>query len=260
MPPPARGMGVRVYGFRYYNPAAGRWLSRDPIGEQGGPNLYAFLTNNGINTFDYLGREDAKKKAPKYTLTWKTVELKMGECGHFKWTIEWTVKGKGAKGMIFQEVVKVADIKNCANPPQGRGPQQVGPLTFESWDWPARKGGAKDTWSFQDAVTALGRPCQGEYAVQGTAYFTQSKLTTKPAQKPNLPPGTSFADLGMPLLDEGFEMADHEVVPSVDPATGNQEVKADQDSDPIKRMIRVKWNCCNGKAKTQLVTRTPDPK
>ena len=27
------------YGFRYYNPQTGRWLSRDPIAEEGGPNL-----------------------------------------------------------------------------------------------------------------------------------------------------------------------------------------------------------------------------
>src|SRR6266487_1220596 len=30
------------YGFRYYNPSTGRWLSRDPIAERGGPNLYLF--------------------------------------------------------------------------------------------------------------------------------------------------------------------------------------------------------------------------
>ena len=28
------------YGFRYYNPSTGRWLSRDPIEEQGGVNIY----------------------------------------------------------------------------------------------------------------------------------------------------------------------------------------------------------------------------
>jgi len=36
------------YGFRYYNPAAGRWLSRDPIGERGGINLYAFALNGCV--------------------------------------------------------------------------------------------------------------------------------------------------------------------------------------------------------------------
>ncbi len=43
------------YGFRYYNPETGRWLSRDPIGERGGLNLYAFVKNNGYFFYDYLG-------------------------------------------------------------------------------------------------------------------------------------------------------------------------------------------------------------
>ena len=31
--------GLLYYGYRYYNPSAGRWPSRDPIGERGGLNL-----------------------------------------------------------------------------------------------------------------------------------------------------------------------------------------------------------------------------
>ena len=34
--------GVRYYGFRYDNPNTGRWLSRDPLGENGGANLWLF--------------------------------------------------------------------------------------------------------------------------------------------------------------------------------------------------------------------------
>ena len=43
------------YGFRYYGPQTGRWLSRDPIGERGGENLYGFLGNDGLNQLDRLG-------------------------------------------------------------------------------------------------------------------------------------------------------------------------------------------------------------
>lgn len=34
------------YGYRYYDPVTGRWPSRDPIGEQGGVNLYGFVGND----------------------------------------------------------------------------------------------------------------------------------------------------------------------------------------------------------------------
>lgn len=39
----------------FYNPAQGRWLSRDPIGETGGMNLYAFVGNNPVNWTDLWG-------------------------------------------------------------------------------------------------------------------------------------------------------------------------------------------------------------
>ncbi|MBC2595892.1 RHS repeat-associated core domain-containing protein, partial [Ruficoccus amylovorans] len=48
--------GLLYYGYRYYDPVVGRWLSRDPIGEQGGVNLYAFVGNDGVNGWDYLGQ------------------------------------------------------------------------------------------------------------------------------------------------------------------------------------------------------------
>ena len=47
--------GLYYYGYRYYSPELGRWLTRDPIGENGGDNLYAFCGNNGVNAFDALG-------------------------------------------------------------------------------------------------------------------------------------------------------------------------------------------------------------
>jgi len=43
------------YGHRYYNPALGRFLGRDPIHEKGGLHLYAFAANNTVNRWDYLG-------------------------------------------------------------------------------------------------------------------------------------------------------------------------------------------------------------
>ena len=47
--------GLLYYGFRYYDPVTGRWLSRDPIGENGGLNLYGMVGNSPVNLWDYLG-------------------------------------------------------------------------------------------------------------------------------------------------------------------------------------------------------------
>ena len=47
--------GFVYYGMRFYDPESGRWLSRDPIGEYGGPNQYAMLDNSPVNSWDAVG-------------------------------------------------------------------------------------------------------------------------------------------------------------------------------------------------------------
>ena len=49
--------GLIYYGYRYYNPRQGRFINRDPIGEEGGLNLYGFVGNSPTNWVDYLGLE-----------------------------------------------------------------------------------------------------------------------------------------------------------------------------------------------------------
>ena len=44
------------YQLRKYRPEVGRWMSRDPIEEKGGMNLYLFIGNMQINIYDYLGK------------------------------------------------------------------------------------------------------------------------------------------------------------------------------------------------------------
>ncbi len=50
--------GLWLTWFRAYDPTTGRWLSRDPIGEAGGLNLYAYTGNNPINFIDKSGLEN----------------------------------------------------------------------------------------------------------------------------------------------------------------------------------------------------------
>ncbi len=41
--------------FAYYNSEQGRWISRDPIQESGGVNIYGFTGNNPVGAYDLLG-------------------------------------------------------------------------------------------------------------------------------------------------------------------------------------------------------------
>ena len=47
--------GLLLYEYRCYSPVLGRWMTRDPIGERGGLNLYGFCESDPIDNYDYLG-------------------------------------------------------------------------------------------------------------------------------------------------------------------------------------------------------------
>lgn len=47
--------GLILTWYRAYDPTLGRWLSRDPIGEAGGGNLYGYVGNAPVKWIDSLG-------------------------------------------------------------------------------------------------------------------------------------------------------------------------------------------------------------
>ena len=47
--------GLYYFGHRFYSPRLARWLTRDPIEEDGGINLYAYCGNNPILYYDKDG-------------------------------------------------------------------------------------------------------------------------------------------------------------------------------------------------------------
>jgi RHS repeat-associated protein len=70
--------GLLYYGYRFYSPQTGRWISKDPSGEGGGINLYGFLGNNGVSKIDLLGLTDYDSIA-KHELSYSC------NCGWIDW-------------------------------------------------------------------------------------------------------------------------------------------------------------------------------
>lgn len=48
--------GFYHFGKRHYCPTQGRWLTPDPLGFGDGPNLYCFVHNNPLNSYDLYGQ------------------------------------------------------------------------------------------------------------------------------------------------------------------------------------------------------------
>ena len=59
------GTGLLYYGYRYYHPSTGRWISRDPLEEEGGLNLYGFVNNDPVNAVDAFGLQTLSFKGPR---------------------------------------------------------------------------------------------------------------------------------------------------------------------------------------------------
>ena len=49
--------GLYYFGFRYYEPNLQRWITRDPLGEAGGINLYEFANSAPIDWVDPWGEQ-----------------------------------------------------------------------------------------------------------------------------------------------------------------------------------------------------------
>jgi len=108
---------VAYYGYRYYDPVTGRWPSRDPIEEEGGVNLYGFITNNGINNLDIHGLKDV-------TLTLnRTIRDYFGTYG----TINLAVTNEKIKQNWCCKEIKYEDIpgpyKTIELPPKAKKPK-----------------------------------------------------------------------------------------------------------------------------------------
>ena len=57
--------GLSLTLYRAYNADSGRWLSRDPMLESGGLNLYDYVSNKPISEVDYYGLQPVEDLEPE---------------------------------------------------------------------------------------------------------------------------------------------------------------------------------------------------
>jgi hypothetical protein len=75
-----RAVVLSLTMYRAYDPNLGRWLSRDPLGEVAGTNLYAYILNNPLRFIDILGLDNA---SPDASLTQVGTPFENTYLGHY---------------------------------------------------------------------------------------------------------------------------------------------------------------------------------
>ncbi|MEI6607127.1 MAG: RHS repeat-associated core domain-containing protein, partial [Verrucomicrobiota bacterium] len=215
--------GLYYYGYRYYDPVTGRWTSRDPIGEEGGANLYAFVGNDGVNKWDYLGQ--------KPQLSAQTTNKKPGYCGAAVWDIHWTVSNATwTVGLIYQQVTTNGYEEPCG---QDRGSRRSlnTPDMTEYWEVNSPKvNGIIGTSTVSDNATdeflSLHGGCntKGELTLKARAQYAEGVAPNAPARRNSVgQAGGLWAETGL-------------VYPR----------NARTYSNFIERTWKLKWNCCDG--------------
>jgi len=87
--------GLYDYGLRHYDSSLGRWINRDPIGEDGGLNLYGMVANNPINFLDEYG----ERKIPTWPeIVAGAVVIKNGAAWVWRTGQGWFKKGGTTAG------------------------------------------------------------------------------------------------------------------------------------------------------------------
>ena len=84
--------GLSYYGYRFYSSELMRWLNRDPIEENGGRNLFSFVNNDPMSSFDQLGlvrifysAKGTEIGRDRGWLFWSTTKFIQGKTGNIEW-------------------------------------------------------------------------------------------------------------------------------------------------------------------------------
>ena len=84
--------GMYHYLYRAYSPSLARFITRDPIEEQGGVNLYCFVNNNPVSYWDVLGLSETTDDTNIFELFCEAID----RIKRFKWYKNWGGPGWAA--------------------------------------------------------------------------------------------------------------------------------------------------------------------
>ena len=126
--------GLHLTLYRAYDSGLGRWLSRDPIEEDGGLNLYGYVFNNPVNYWDPLGL--------RVLFRTRDLNFPLGGVGAHSWTEIINSSGRTTYTGT-EEKDKRLGVKR--NHPPDYNPSESNPITA-SWVVPPPPGMTQAEW------------------------------------------------------------------------------------------------------------------
>ena len=132
--------GLIYYNNRYYDSDLGRFISQDPIFEEGGVNLYNFVENDPINHWDILGYKEGTRgirifndggsvvEGPSRDASGVDLADRIGSAANLLGAIDFV------RSLINRDIASIVSyITSLTGIPQGTNVEQLATTLYDSY-------------------------------------------------------------------------------------------------------------------------------
>jgi RHS repeat-associated protein len=153
--------GLYLTKYRAFDSSTARWLSRDPIAERGGMNIYGYVRDNPIASDDSLGLDGFNFSAkPGYSNSNNTITYTSTCCHNVRFIQEVSLNGSPWK-KDTGGLSATASPTGKAIPPWPDGASPPGLYPYQRPTVPYAPGGGSETMSDQPGGPQPGKGLQG---------------------------------------------------------------------------------------------------
>ena len=188
--------GMYHYLYRAYSPSLARFITRDPIEEQGGVNLYCFVGNNPVSRWDMLGLEcycgmDITEKLNNILIKVKNIfnnnkNLQQSICSGIynpEYIVDsWDIEELYKAGISNFHYTELSDNVNCPQGEKCKSTVMVSGKCYKTWAvnyilWGYLNKLCKNTYKkASDAVTAYRQISLDKTENETREFGTRSRL------------------------------------------------------------------------------------
>jgi hypothetical protein len=174
----------------YYNPVQGRWCSRDPIGENGGANLYGFVGNSAPNMIDDLGCKPKPPTPPKKVNIGTSLDNGYDHMEDKKHPSRITTPKENDNNTL-EDVASLNDRR-----PKSTERNETGEAIFDQLRRATKNNCCINTWTIAGHGYAVGHPADQKNGLDGQGESVNSLVMDSDSQSAYVGAGTkSLADL-----------------------------------------------------------------